>query len=121
ANKLFKFKTLVYFTFLLAGTIIGYFIVKDLGVVSVIVSLVGCWIMAQIIMNIFYARRLGLKIGYFAIEASKGLLVVSILTFASAYVINLIDFQQTWVGFIFKASIICVIYILLLYKIGMNK
>lgn len=121
ANKLFKFKTLVYFLFLSAGTLIGYFIVTKHGVVSVIISLVSCWILAQIVMNVFYAKRLGLQIKYFIVEVSKGLLSVSVLTLVLAYFINLLNFQQSWLSFVFKGGVISIVYLILLYKLGMNK
>lgn len=121
ANKLFKFKTLVYFLFLSAGTLIGYFVVTKHGIVSVIISLVGCWLLAQIVMNVFYAKRLGLQIKYFIVEVSKGLLSVSVLTLVLAYFINLLNFQQSWLSFVFKGGVISIVYLILLYKLGMNK
>lgn len=64
---------------------------------------------------------LGLQIKYFIVEVSKGLLSVSVLTLVLAYFINLLNFEQSWLSFVFKGGVISIVYLILLYKLGMNK
>ena|SRR5690606_6584655 len=58
---------------------------------------------------------------YFIVEVSKGLLSVSVLTLVLAYFINSLNFEQSWLSFVFKGGVISIVYLILLYKLGMNK
>lgn len=121
ARKLFKFKALVYLTCLLLGTGLSFFFVRNYGIKIVINFIVGFWLLGQLIMNIFYNRKLKLNIFSFFINIQKGLWLVFLLMIIISYNISKISFFSGWINFILKSIIIFLVYLPLLYFIGMNS
>lgn len=121
ARKLFKFKAAVYFISLATGTILSYLFVKKFGVISVIVFIVSFWLIGQLLMNIFYAKVLNLKIKQFFIQVSKGLLLVFVLMLISGFLIDLISIDNAWLELITKIILLVGTYIIFMSFIGMNK
>lgn len=115
ANKLFKFKTLLYLGSISIGTMTGFLVIGKHGVIGVISSIVISWLLAQIIMNIYFAKRLKLHIGLFIKEVSKGLLFVFVLTLTAACLINQFLTIEGWTGFGIKGFAICTIYAIFLF------
>lgn len=121
ARKLFKVKAIVYMLSLGTGTVLSYYFVKDYGIISVILFIVGFWIIGQIIMNVFYSKVLQLKIPYFFKQLSKGLFVVFVLMLMFGYFISLININGGWIELAVKVLLLSGVYLALLYFIGMNK
>lgn len=121
AKKLFKFKALVYLVSLGTGTALSMLFVKDNGIIAVIAIIVVFWIIAQIVMNVFFSKVLNLQIGYFFKELSKGLTIVFALSCVMGYLVNLIPLEINWLSFSIKAFTLVISYILLLYNFGMNN
>ena len=119
AKKLFKFKTLVYLFFLIAGTAAGLLTVEKYGIISVIFWIVLGWMVSQVIMNWYFHEKLGLQIGKFFKEISTGLLLVFILSAILAFLINMVP-SSGWAALAIKGILIAVGYFILLYSLGMN-
>lgn len=121
ARKLFKVKTFVFIISLSIGTVLSYFFVKDYGIISVIVFIVGFWVVGQIIMNLYYSKVLQLKIAYFFQQLSKGLFIVFVLMLMFGYFISLININGGWIELAVKVLLLSGVYLALLFIVGMNK
>lgn len=121
AKKLFKFKAGVYFISLGTGVLMSYFFAKDYGIKSVINFIVGFWILGQIIMNIFFRYKLGLKMASFFKGISRGLIWVSFLMILFSSLLVKVTMFGGWMDLIFKSGILIMLYVPLLFFIGMNE
>lgn len=119
ARKLFKFKTMIYLVFLIVGTGVSVFTVEKYGIVSVIICIVLGWLASQVIMNWYFRKKLGLKIGNFFKEISKGLFLVFIISGVLTFFITMLPFEG-WSGLAIKGSLIALTYFFILFFVGMN-
>lgn len=120
AKKLFKFKTIVYFISLSIGTLCSYIFVKSHGIIGVILSIVLGWIIGQVIMNIFFFKKLNLQIPRFFIELIMSFSKSLILILPLSYAITFIPIEG-WVGFVIKAILIGLVYSVAIYNLTLNK
>ncbi|MBF0598349.1 oligosaccharide flippase family protein [Faecalibacter rhinopitheci] len=120
AKKLFKFKTLVYFTSLFIGTLISFYYVKKNGIIGVISCIVISWLISQIVMNIFYIKILKLDIKQFFIKSLKDFIPPLISTSIASLFIIYIPIDG-WIGLTVKGILIVISYILSLIFLTMNE
>jgi len=65
AKNTFLFKAVTYITLIIAGTVLGYFLIEYWGVFGLISGTTLGWILSQCIMNIYYQKVLKLNIPLF--------------------------------------------------------
>lgn len=120
AKKLFKFKTFTYLLFLILGTAASVFLVKQFGIVSVIICIVLGWLVSQVVMNWYFSQKLELNISAFFSGISKGLFLVFMMSGVLTFFITLLPLEG-WFGLGIKGSLIAFTYSFILFFIGMNK
>ncbi|CEN43375.1 Polysaccharide biosynthesis protein [Capnocytophaga canis] len=121
AKNLFKYNALIYLGCIVLGMLSSLFLVEKFGVIGVISGIATGWIIAQIIMNVFFVKKLGLDIILFFKLTAKGLVFVFVLTLVVSFLITqIVLFKVGWLDFMIKAVLIGIVYICSLYTIGMN-
>lgn len=120
AQKLFKFKAVMTLFFISLGTIIGYFTVNTFGIIAVIISICSCWMISQIIMNVYFYKILGLNMLLFFKNISKGFLVAFVLCLVLGFIINFIP-GTGWLNLFLKIGLYFSTYVGVMYFIGINQ
>lgn len=73
-----------------------------------------------IMMNIYYHRKIGFKVFKFFRDATDKIALCAIMPGIVVVLLNCV-FYGSWIGFIIKAGVYCIIYAVLLAVYGMNK
>ncbi len=73
-----------------------------------------------VVMNIVFAKKIKISLIRYYKGLLKGILLCIVFTIVFGYIINLIPLMG-WKGLIIKIGLICVIYIFLLWRFGINK
>lgn len=121
ANKLYKFKALLYL-FIFAFSIgFALFIAKKGGAIAVVLSIATGWLICQIIMNKYYIKKLNLDIKTFFFNTFKSFCLPFFLLIISGVTLNSIIKDLNWFYFILKIIIYMSIYGSILYFIILNK
>lgn len=113
-NKL-AFKSLLYLFFIVVGTILGAFLVKRLGAVGMVFGSTLGWIIAQLIMNIYYRKVIRLNVVRFFKEVLSRIFVVSLIVLFIGGGIDKIP-GEGWLSFVIKTSFYSVSYVVLMYS-----
>ncbi len=119
AKKMIRFRALSNLTSLMIGTLIGVLLVDKYSIVGMIAGITIAMFVNQIIMNIYYKRKLHLEINRFYNEVTKGIFMSFILILVFGYFINYIG-GISWLFFIFKSMLFTMTYIILMYYFGLN-
>ena len=115
-NKL-SFKAILYLTFMIIGVSLGALLAKTYGALGMITGSVLGWVIVQNVMNFYYHKTIGLNILRFFKELFNKTIVAILLIVAIGYFINYIP-GTGWINFIIKAVSYSIVYIILMYKIG---
>ncbi|WP_203258697.1 lipopolysaccharide biosynthesis protein [Hyunsoonleella ulvae] len=118
-NKV-AFKSITYLVFMIIGTIIGYFLALKYNGLGMISGTIIGWVLAQNIMNFFYHRVLKLNILRFFKELFQKTLIAFIIISFLGYFLTLIP-GTGWLNFVLKCGLYAVIFIFVIYKLGMNE
>lgn len=118
-NKM-SFKVVLYLFFIGSGTIAGAFLTKTYGSIGMIIGSSVGWIIGQNILNIYYHRVIKLNIIRFFKELLNKTFFVFVLTLVIGYFINYIP-GYGWFNFIIKAIAYSIVFVLLMYYLGMLK
>ncbi len=116
-NKL-SFKALLYLSFMILGTILGAFLAKDYGALGMMGGSIISWLIVQNVMNVYYHKVIKLNIPKFFKELANKTVLAILLIAAIGYGINYIP-GTGWLNFILKGSIFTVVFVFLMYSIGM--
>ncbi|WP_445957804.1 lipopolysaccharide biosynthesis protein [Yeosuana sp.] len=118
AKSKLSFKAILYLTFLVFGAIFGAILAKSYGALGMISGTVTGWLIVQHTMNIYYHRAIGLNIFRFFKELLHKIIWTVLLIFAIGYAISYLP-GTGWVNFIIKGTGYSIVYVLLMYSVGM--
>lgn len=121
AKNLFKFKGLLYIFLIILGTIIGYFLIDIMGSIGMIWGICSSWFLSQMIMNIYFSKRLELQIGRFYKELVIKIIVVFSITLIIGYFIDKLFIDQNWINLLIKSSFYLTIYLIAMYFLVINS
>ena len=119
AKALFAFKAKVYLAALPSGVLLGYLMMPSLGVSGMAMGIAAGWVMALLVMNVYYQRTLGLDIPGFFKGIARGLLPVFAVCLALGGLLNRLP-GDGWSILITRAALFTVVYAALVYRFGMN-
>ena len=118
AKSLFKYKAIVYIIFLGFGTLSGAFMVKTYGIIGMVTGTTIGWIIAQIIMNIYFSKVIHLDILLFFKKIySKTIPSLLIIMIIGYFIENILGVG--WVNLIIKLVLHGCVYVLIMYFFGM--
>jgi len=113
-----SFKAKIYLLFLIIGTIIGAFFAKKYEGIGMICGSVAGMVVAQFFLNIYYYRIVNINIFRFFKEVFNKTFLLLLLVFGISYFLNYIP-GNNWFIFVIRASIYSLIFILIIYNLGM--
>lgn len=116
-----KFLSIVYFVVSGINVVFTYLLIPKWGLLGAAVPTALSLIVGNVIIaNIYYKTQFSICI----LEMYKGifgkLLFVFLMTNIFAVTMNYIFYTDNWTTFIFEACAICVVYLILLLKVGLN-
>lgn len=120
ARALFAFKAKVYLVALPSGVALGYVLLASLGVLGMALGIAAGWLVAVLIMNLYYQRVLRLDIPRFFRALSRGVVPTFLACLAVGGALHLMP-GTGWLALIPKMGTFAAIYIILMYRIGMNN
>lgn len=119
AKSKFAFKAVVYISLIGSGTAFGAYLVRFFGVPGIIIGTVTGWILSQVIMNFYYSKVIKLEVSRFFRELLSKLLPTFIVILALGYFLNYIP-GYNWFNLIIKIVIFAVLFMVLIFRFGMN-
>lgn len=120
AKGLFAFKAKVRLVLLPAGVLLGYLLLQRMGVTGMAIGISVGWLLATVLMNVYYRRRLGLdNLGFFKALA-QGMLPVFGLCLAVGTLLNQLP-GEGWIVLGVRVILFTSVYCLLMYRFGMNS
>lgn len=120
AKNTFLFKAVTYITLIIAGTILGYFLIEYWGVFGLISGTTLGWILSQCIMNIYYQKVLKLNIPLFFTELFRKIFLTFVLTVVLGFALNFLP-GSDWLNLLVKISVYVVQFSFLMFTFGMNQ
>lgn len=120
AKNMVKFKSLLFLISLIIGVSIGVFIIKKYGMMSFVICMTITWLVAQIIMNIYFSKVIHLEIIRFFKELFHKIIIGIILILIFAYIISLMP-GENWSVFFLKSTLYSILFFIIFYKLGMNQ
>lgn len=120
ARNKFSYKAIVYISLITLGTAFGAYLYQFYGSLGIVMGSTLGWIIAQIIMNFYYHNVIKINILRFFVELLKNVFPTFIIISISGYFLNYIP-GSSWVNLLIKIIIYCFIFILLMFKFGLNK
>lgn len=115
AKRLVKYKGSIYLIFIVLGTCCGYLGYKYAGIIGVITSICTGWLIAFLLLNLYYSKKLDLQIFRFFKEVFMHQLIPLIILFAaSLYLYNLIQ-AQTWIMLLIAATVYASVFACMYY------
>lgn len=119
ARGLFAFKAKVYLAALPAGVMVGYLLMGRAGVAGMALGIAAGWVLALLVMNVYYHRTLGLDMPGFFKAMARGLLPVFVACLALGAFLNSLP-GEGWSILIVRSTLFTVVYAALAYRFGMN-
>lgn len=121
ARNQHQFRSVVYFFIAILNIVISILLVKNYGAIGCAIATGISFILGNIIIiNIYYWKRVDIDIPLFWVNIFKMSIPV-IITMIVGYALNYFVTEYRIETFILKGSIYVVIYIILMWLIGMNK
>lgn len=117
AKSLFKYKAIVYFIFLSFGTLSGAFMVKTYGIIGMVTGTTIGWIIAQIIMNIYFSKVIHLDIPLFFKKIYSKTIPSLFIIMVIGYFIENIS-GVGWINLGIKLVLYSSVYITIMYFFG---
>ena len=115
AKKMLRFKSLSFFVFSIIGALSGYFLSKSFGMYGMIAGLVSAVFLLQIIMNVYYQRKLKLDMSKFFINALFKFTSVFVIIIVTSYFLNQQFTSNTWLVFLIKNGLFSSIFFFSMY------
>jgi O-antigen/teichoic acid export membrane protein len=115
-----KFKVLVYLIFFSAGLSLGYILIPSLKEIGMVLGLGIGWMIAQIIMIIFYHKYLELNMFSFFRQTFAKIIFPVVLLSILTYTINFY-LSESFISFVVKILAYSISYWALLYLFSMNE
>lgn len=120
AKSTFAFKAVTYITLIVAGTVLGYFLIDSWGVFGLISGTTFGWIISQGVMNIYYQRVLKLNMPLFFKELFCKIFLTFVLTLALGFVLNFLP-GSDWLNLLVKISVYVLLFSVFMFRFGMNQ
>uniref|UniRef100_UPI004047BDB5 lipopolysaccharide biosynthesis protein n=1 Tax=Mariniflexile sp. TaxID=1979402 RepID=UPI004047BDB5 len=120
ARKKLAFKAIIFFVFLLLGTILGYFLAKIYGSIGMITGTVIGWLISQNIMNYYYHKVIGLNIWRFFKELFNKTILSLLFVIIIGIAIKNIP-GENWFNFILKSLLYSIVFALVFYHFAINN
>ncbi|WP_312765418.1 oligosaccharide flippase family protein [Epilithonimonas sp.] len=118
-NKV-RFKVTVYFIFFPLGLILGYYLSKEYKEIGMMLGVSLGWLMAQIVMLIFYHKGLGLNMFVFFKQVSHKILILVVSIFILSWILN--SYLSSNISLlILKIFTYTFLYWAVMYLWGMNE
>jgi O-antigen/teichoic acid export membrane protein len=118
AKSLFKFKAFVYIILLGFGTLGGTFMVKSHGIIGMVVGTTAGWLIAQIVMNIYFSKVIHLDILLFFKKIFYKIIPAFFIIIIIGYFIENVP-GAGWLNLIVKVFLYCNVYSLIMYFFAM--
>lgn len=120
ARNLHKFRSISGLIIAVINTFVSFYLSKNYGLIGVALGTGVSLVVGNVILlNFYYRYKVGLDIIRFVKEVSKGILPAIILTYLLSLSFHLLP-SSSWVFFIIYVFILCVIYSLAIWFIGVN-
>lgn len=119
-NKV-SYKSKVYLVSLVSGLILGYFLMNRLQGIGVALGLTTGWIIAQIIMNVFFHNELKLNMLIFFRKVFRCQSLPILMVGIFCYYMNSLLPLNTWFIFTIKAIAISIVYWVVIFIFSMNE
>jgi len=120
AKALFAFKAKIYLVALPLGVVLGYYLLEALGVQGMALGIASGWVLAVVIMNVYYHHVLGLDIPGFFAALSKGIAPAFLGCLVIAGVLRMVP-GAGWEVLLAKMVTFVAAYTALMYLLGMNN
>lgn len=121
AKNMHKIRAVVYFIMAIANVLLSIQLIKYFGVVGAAVGTAVSLVLGNgLFMNVYYHKKIGLDILYFWKEIFKFLPVVA-LTVVVGVIVKMIIPTKGIVLLGANIAIYCVVYLLFMWIMGMNK
>ncbi|WP_027383240.1 lipopolysaccharide biosynthesis protein [Epilithonimonas caeni] len=118
-NKV-RFKVTVYFIFFPLGLILGYYLSKEYKEIGMMMGVSLGWILAQIVMLIFYHKGLGLNMFVFFKQVSHKIIILVVSIFIVSWILN--SYSSSNISLlILKICAYAFLYWVVMYLWGMNE
>lgn len=118
-NKI-SFKSKVYLICLTVGLIIGYFLLNNYNGIGVAAGITGGWLIAQVIMNVFYQQELKLNMLVFFKRVLQNQIFPIIIVTVISLIINSFIIENSWILLVIKILSLSAIYWITTYCFSMN-
>lgn len=120
AKKMVKFRGILNLTLLIVGTFIGSILVEKYSIIGMIIGITSSMFVYQIIMSIYYNKKVNIDILRFYSELFKGIFLSFFIVLFLGYSINYIG-NNSWILFLVKAILFSVIYLFFMYFFAFNS
>ena len=120
AKNRLAFKAILYLISLALGAVLGAFLAVEYKEVGMILGIAVAWLVAQNVLNWYYHKRIGLKIGLFFLELSRGIVPVLMVVGLAGLGIDHFITLEGWFGFLVKTSLFGLLFTIAMYQFGMN-
>jgi O-antigen/teichoic acid export membrane protein len=120
ARALFAFKAKVYLVALPLGVVLGYYLLESLGVLGMALGISSGWVVAVVVMNVYYHRVLELDVPRFFGTLLKGIAPAFVGSLAIAAALQVMP-GAGWSLLLVKIVIFAAAYAALMYLVGMNN
>lgn len=121
AKQLMRFKGSIYLIFIIVGTCMGYFGYHYLGIIGVISTLCIGWVMAFLLMNLFYIKKLKLEIARFYKEVFASQILPLLVVFCGGFFLFSSFVVPSWFVLGTAAIIYSIVYSVVYYFVVLNN
>ncbi|CAM1350619.1 lipopolysaccharide biosynthesis protein [Tenacibaculum crassostreae] len=120
AKSKFRFKAIVYISFIVVGLVLGSFLVPSYGLKGMVIGASTGWLLSVIIMNVYYQREIKLSILLFFRELLRSILPTYLIIMLIGFFINKIP-GNDWFNLLIKIFLYSLVFIVLIVRFGLNK
>jgi O-antigen/teichoic acid export membrane protein len=120
ATNRFYFKSLTYIFFIVLGTALGAFLVKDYGSLGLLFGSTLGWIISQVVMNIYYQKVMKLELRRFFSAVSDRIVPAFLLLLVLGYFLNYLP-GSGWMNLVSKIAVFVGLFAVIMFQLGMNE
>ena len=118
-NKV-RYKVTIYFIFFTLGLVLGYYLVPEYKEIGMIVGVSTGWMISQIVLIVFYHKKMGLNMFAFFKQTFNRIVIPVILLLAVGMFLNT-KLPATIMALIIKIGVYALMYWALMYFYSMNS
>lgn len=119
ARNLIAFKAKLYLVALPLGVVLGYFLLDSLGVLGMAFGIATGWVVATVVLNIFYHKVLRIDIPLFFARVSKGILPAFVICLVLGGLLHWLP-GTGWFALGLRIAIFSLVYLAVMHRYGMN-